>query len=300
MPPPTTTSLPHSLPLTLVVATTPIRTASSTTSCALPKPTDQTNNDTTTRLGIGLKGTLPWPRIKADMSFFARVTSRPPAPGTTNAIIMGRKTYDSVPKHLRPLAKRISVVITRDTSGSVKEGVLQELEARKAKMAAKAAETAAATGDEKKALDTPPPAASAPETSVEEPITDAIVTPSIDAALVELDTVYGAAGRLGKIFVIGGAEIYGAVLRMGSGDESMQVQKRPVRVVMTNVVRRSDEGPATFECDTFFPLDGLTRENGWRSASSEEVSEWVGEEVTGEWRREGEVEIQMVGFEKVR
>jgi dihydrofolate reductase len=34
---------------------------------------------------------------------------------TTNAIIMGRKTYDSVPGSLRPLAKRINVVITRDT-----------------------------------------------------------------------------------------------------------------------------------------------------------------------------------------
>lgn len=213
---------------------------------------------------------------------------------------MGRKTYDSVPKHLRPLARRISVVVTRDTSGSVKEGVLKELEARKAKLAAKAAEAAAAAEEEKKALDTPPPTSTAPETTAGEPITDAIVTPSLDAALAELDSVYGAAGRLGKIFVIGGAEIYGAALRMGSGVEpSAQVQKRPVRVVMTNVVRRSEEGPTSFECDTFFPLDGLTGENGWRSASEEEVSEWVGEEVTGGWRREGEVEIQMVGFERV-
>ncbi|KAJ5657766.1 Dihydrofolate reductase [Penicillium longicatenatum] len=207
------------------------------------------------------------------MSFFARVTSRPPVPGTTNAIIMGRKTYDSVPKSLRPLAKRISVVITRDTTGSVREGVLQELEARKAKIAAKAAESA---GD----------------VVGEEPVTDALVTPSLDAALSELDSVYGSSGKLGKIFVIGGAEIYGAALRMEFGS-------RPVRVVMTNVVRKPEGGAEVpYECDTFWPLDSM-QGNGWRSASPEELSEWVGEEVTGEWKREGEVEVQMVGFEKL-
>lgn len=271
MPPPKTThSISPSLPLTLIVATTPIRVASP------PTPDHES-----TRLGIGLKGTLPWPRIKTDMSFFARVTSRPPAPGTTNAIIMGRKTYDSVPKSLRPLAKRISVVITRDTSGSVREGVLQELEARKAKMATKAAESAAATGS------APAPA--------EEPITDAIVTPSLDAALSELDSIYGAEGRLGKIFVIGGAEIYGASLRMNFG-----ALARPVRVVMTNVVRKPEGGvEVPYECDTFWPLDSMDKSNGWRSASPEELTEWVGEEVTGEWKREGEVEVQMVGFEKL-
>ncbi|KAJ5933689.1 Dihydrofolate reductase [Penicillium verhagenii] len=277
MPPPAT---PHaispSLPLTLIVATTPIRVASSTP-----------DHDPTTRLGIGLKGTLPWPRIKADMSFFARVTSRAPRPGTTNAIIMGRKTYDSVPKSLRPLAKRISVVITRDTTGSVREGILQELEARKAKMAAKAAEVAAAAGSSATATATPP--------AEGEPITDAIVTPSLDAALSELESVYGAEGRLGKIFVIGGAEIYGAALRMQFG-----ALRRPVRVVMTNVVRKPDgKDEVPFECDTFWPLDSMDQRNGWRSASPEELTEWVGEEVTGEWKREGEVEVQMVGFEKL-
>ncbi|KAF4269981.1 hypothetical protein CNMCM8812_001295 [Aspergillus fumigatus] len=115
--------MPPSQPLTLIVATTPIRTSEN-----LP-----------TRLGIGLHGTLPWPRIKADMAFFARATSRPPRPGTTNAIIMGRKTYDSLPQNLRPLAKRINVVITRDSTGSVRERIMKELEAKRAKAAAAAA-----------------------------------------------------------------------------------------------------------------------------------------------------------------
>jgi len=277
MPPPASNSI-HSLPLTLIVATTPVRIAPS-------RPlTPQDPNDTpTTSLGIGLKGTLPWPRIKADMSFFARVTSRPPAPGTTNAIIMGRKTYDSIPKHLRPLAKRINVIITRDQSGAVQEGVLRELAARKEKLASAKAKTET---DVEKSLDA---------VVATEPITDAIVTPSLDAAIGQLDSVYGAKGLLGKIYVIGGAEIYGAVLKMGMDGK----ERRPVRVVMTNVMRKDAGGEASFECDTFFPLDGLTAKNGWRSVSSEELSEWVGEEVSGEWKEEGDVEVQMVGFERV-
>ncbi|OQD77875.1 hypothetical protein PENDEC_c002G00092 [Penicillium decumbens] len=277
MPPPANNSI-HSLPLTLIVATTPVRIAPS-------RPlTPQDPNDTpTTSLGIGLKGTLPWPRIKADMSFFARVTSRPPAPGTTNAIIMGRKTYDSIPKHLRPLAKRINVIITRDQSGAVQEGVLRELAARKEKLASAKAKTET---DAEKSLDA---------VVATEPITDAIVTPSLDAATGQLDSVYGAKGLLGKIYVIGGAEIYGAVLKMGMDGK----ERRPVRVVMTNVMRKDAGGEASFECDTFFPLDGLTAKNGWRSVSSEELSEWVGEEVSGEWKEEGDVEVQMVGFERV-
>jgi dihydrofolate reductase len=181
---------------------------------------------------------------------------------------MGRKTYDSVPASLRPLAKRISVVVSRDTSGSVKEGVLGELERRKEKIAIKAAEAQAAqaqAGTAEKVVD---------------PVTDAIVETSLDAALLALESK----ADLGKVFVIGGAEIYNATLGL----------KRGVRVVMTNVVRRDGE---PFECDTFFPVDSF--EGAWRTASPKEVSEWVGEEVDGEWKVEGDVEVQMVGFERI-
>lgn len=243
-------------PLTLIVATTPIRVS-----------------EEVTRLGIGLKGTLPWPRIKTDMSFFARVTTRPPTTGKTNAMIMGRKTYDSVPASLRPLAKRISVVISRDTTGSVQDGVRKELQKRKEKLAAKAAEAKAA----------------APESEpVADPETDAFVKPSLDAAIQEL----GSREELGKVYVIGGAEIYNATLKL----KQDELQGRGVRVVMTNVVRKDGQ---PFECDTFFPLDKLDEGNGWRAASPAEVSEWVGEEVDGEWKTEGDVEVQMVGFEKI-
>lgn len=223
---------------------------------------------------------------------------------------MGRKTYDSVPVHLRPLAKRINVVITRDKSGAVAEGVVRELEVRRGKIAAKAAAAAASgaagtwvsTGQE----DTETKPAQKPE----EPITDAIVTRSLDDALAELQKHYGASGRLGKIYIIGGAEIYAAALARPSPSSaaSTELSRRPIRVVMTNVARKrtADEeekekepSSSSFDCDTFFPVDELSVQNGWRSVSKDEVSEWVGEDVSGEWKEDGEVEIQMVGFERV-
>src|SRR3954454_17521588 len=71
-------------------------------------------------LGIGLRGQLPWPPLKSDMSFFKRVTTRPPPQSdrnrlvkTRNAVIMGRKTWDSIPPKFRPLRDRINVVVSR-------------------------------------------------------------------------------------------------------------------------------------------------------------------------------------------
>ncbi|GLB07428.1 dihydrofolate reductase [Aspergillus tubingensis] len=266
---------PTPRPLTLIVATTPIPTPTPAST------TTESSSSTTTpiRLGIGHSGTLPWPRIKTDMSFFARVTSRPPVPGTTNAIIMGRKTYDSVPAHLRPLAKRISTIITRDVEG-LKPRVAREVEERKAKMAASAAAAAAST--------------SGGNGTAAQPATDAIVCGGLDEALQELETRYGE-GKLGKVFVIGGAEIYGAVLAAKGG---------PVRIVMTNVEKKGyaegDRGEV-FECDTFFPVDEelFGEKEGWRRVTPEEVTEWVGEEVTGRWIEEGDVRVQMVGYERV-
>ncbi|KAJ9639328.1 hypothetical protein H2199_006361 [Coniosporium tulheliwenetii] len=69
----------------------------------------------THNLGIGKNGTLPWPSLKSEMAYFARVTKRPPhssPSGTKNAVIMGRKTWESIPPKFRPLKDRVNVVVT--------------------------------------------------------------------------------------------------------------------------------------------------------------------------------------------
>jgi len=66
----------------------------------------------TTANGIGKNGRLPW-HIREDMKFFAYVTQNAPE-GTQNAVIMGRKTWESIPAKNRPLSKRLNIVISNN------------------------------------------------------------------------------------------------------------------------------------------------------------------------------------------
>jgi len=68
---------------------------------------------TTPSLGIGKSGTLPWPRIKAEMAYFARITKRTTVENKLNVVIMGRKTWESIPVKFRPLPDRVNVIISR-------------------------------------------------------------------------------------------------------------------------------------------------------------------------------------------
>jgi dihydrofolate reductase len=100
--------------------------------------------------GIGLNGALPWPRIPQDFKHFAEVTqSREPLSHATsdhalkscffqspllqalqqqqgtgsahkmNAVVMGRKTWDSLPAKFRPLPNRLNVVLTRQPVSAI-------------------------------------------------------------------------------------------------------------------------------------------------------------------------------------
>jgi dihydrofolate reductase len=90
--------------------------------------------------GIGLKSNgsgFPWPLIKKDLAHFARVTkctnlaltpsevaaqtgfyhaqdifNQHETKQLQNILIMGRKTWESIPRHMRPLPDRLNVVLT--------------------------------------------------------------------------------------------------------------------------------------------------------------------------------------------
>lgn len=72
--------------------------------------------------GIGRKGRIPW-HLKGDLRHFKEVTTATQEPGTRNIVIMGRKTWDSLPEKFRPLPGRVNVVITRDKNLQLPEGV---------------------------------------------------------------------------------------------------------------------------------------------------------------------------------
>lgn len=58
--------------------------------------------------GIGKNGQLPWPHMKEDMKNFMTLTK-----GPGKAVVMGRKTWDSLPERHRPLKDRVNIVISK-------------------------------------------------------------------------------------------------------------------------------------------------------------------------------------------
>ncbi|KAK3333118.1 dihydrofolate reductase [Cercophora scortea] len=226
----------------------------------MPPPLELTIVLAATRdMGIGLHGSLPWTGLKKEMAYFARVTKRVPLPNASgpsarNAVIMGRRTWESIPPRFRPLAGRLNVVISRSapppppTSSTAAGG-----EAGKGEM-----------GEE-----------------------GPVMVSSLEQALSFLrkrqeQEIGGGGGEgggageggLGRVFVIGGGQVYTSALAL----------KETKRVLLTRVL-------TDFECDTFFPLvlgeaegeegeEGQAAvESGWRRSEKSALDEWAGEVV---------------------
>jgi len=64
---------------------------------------------------IGKDGKLPW-HLPADMKHFKDLTMG-------HTVIMGRKTWESIPEKFRPLPGRTNVVVTRQLNYALPEGV---------------------------------------------------------------------------------------------------------------------------------------------------------------------------------
>lgn len=84
---------------------------------------------------LGEKNDLPWPAgsIRGDMNFFknltlsqviysetGRVISCAQLEKMSNVVIMGRKTWDSIPKNFKPLESRFNIIITSSNIDSIR------------------------------------------------------------------------------------------------------------------------------------------------------------------------------------
>ena len=68
--------------------------------------------------GIGRAGALPW-RLSKDMAYFKKLTTETVDKDAVNAVVMGRKTWESIPGKFRPLPGRLNIVLSR--SGTLAE-----------------------------------------------------------------------------------------------------------------------------------------------------------------------------------
>jgi len=68
---------------------------------------------------IGREGHMPWPHLSEDIRWFANFTTfahlSKVRANRLNMVVMGRRTYDSLPARVRPLPNRITIVVTHRT-----------------------------------------------------------------------------------------------------------------------------------------------------------------------------------------
>ena len=83
------------------------------------------------RQGIGKQGGLPW-HLTGDLKHFKQVTTETQSRDAVNMVLMGRKTWDSLPEKFKPLPGRVNGVISRNPGLVLPEAVLKAASLEKA------------------------------------------------------------------------------------------------------------------------------------------------------------------------
>lgn len=66
---------------------------------------------TSVHRGIGDRGSMPWD-IPVDLNRFRLLTTYTPRANKVNAVVMGRRTWESIPERHRPLPRRYNIVVS--------------------------------------------------------------------------------------------------------------------------------------------------------------------------------------------
>ncbi|RKP32336.1 hypothetical protein METBISCDRAFT_21604 [Metschnikowia bicuspidata] len=189
----------------------------------------------TPKFGIGANGKLPW-RLKQETKYFKDITSHA-SEDSINAVIMGRKTWESIPAKFRPLPNRLNIVISRSHVNDSKDGVLLY-----------------------NSMD--------------------LILTALQEADYQIDQK-----NIGKIFIIGGAQIYNSFV------EDTRVDS----LLLTNVSYRGDtkEIPAM---DCFLNWDL----NAWKRLKTSRLKEYVGVDFTEGIVQENDYEYEYTLWERKR
>lgn len=165
--------------------------------------------------GIGFKNDLVW-RYKEDMDFFRKTTTL--MSGTEpNSVIMGRKTWDSIPPKFKPLSDRKNIVVSRSMEpGWYKYDVKKDSEKSKGLKRLNIADNLA------KIL----------------PVNYVRFASSLNKALEDVER-FGNGTLKGQTFVIGGSQLYEHAIMLSECD----------KLFITEV----DDNDKNWEFDVFFP-----------------------------------------------
>ncbi|PNH03081.1 Bifunctional dihydrofolate reductase-thymidylate synthase 2 [Tetrabaena socialis] len=176
----------------------------------------------TPTLGIGKGGQLPDWKLPGDMAYFKELTSRTRDSARQNAVIMGRKTWESIPAKFRPLKGRLNIVLSRAFADA---GARHADSENSGNAVVNQQQPPACAGKQPSALESAKERGSALAAGV-------LGSGSLDAAL-ELLGSEELHDRVENVFIIGGGQVYAEALQHPD----------------CAVVHLTQE----FECDTFLP-----------------------------------------------
>ena len=187
--------------------------------------------------GIGINNTLPWDLSK-DLKYFAQVTSNA-AVGQQNAVIMGRKTWESIPKKNRPLSNRYNIVLSRNPNYDLLIPFLSIVSTQNLFFLGRDVLQNSRV----------------------------VIKDSLKSALAHLEE---SNTNIHRAFIMGGAELYNETLDLPFSPSEPGLD----RILLTRVL-----SPEFKECDAFFQDVCKENSEEWTRSTHATLQDWVGFEV---------------------